>query len=156
MGGSVRDAGPGLTWLSRHGHPARPRPRHRAAASRPPGAAPLGLSAQGHQGQRTRRGDPGRGLGEEPARPGAGSPGAGLVVPAGGARPQAGAAHPAGAADPGPYRRGSDERQIGEALGLAEKTVKNYVTAILAKLGLERRTRAALYVATRRDRDPQH
>ncbi|USQ76554.1 LuxR C-terminal-related transcriptional regulator [Ornithinimicrobium cryptoxanthini] len=78
------------------------------------------------------------------------------MVPAGGARPQAGAAHPAGAADPGPYRRGSDERQIGEALGLAEKTVKNYVTAILAKLGLERRTRAALYVATRRDRDPQH
>ncbi|HET8959207.1 response regulator transcription factor, partial [Nocardioides sp.] len=35
-------------------------------------------------------------------------------------------------------------RQIGERLFLAEKTVKNYVSSILAKLGLERRTQAAV------------
>ena len=38
--------------------------------------------------------------------------------------------------------------QIGQELGLAEKTVKNYVSSILAKLGLERRTQAAV-LATR-------
>ena len=30
---------------------------------------------------------------------------------------------------------------------LAEKTVKNYVSSLLAKLGMERRTQAAAYVA---------
>ena len=35
-------------------------------------------------------------------------------------------------------------RQIGEKMFLAEKTVKNYVSNILAKLGLERRTQAAV------------
>jgi len=35
-------------------------------------------------------------------------------------------------------------RQIGEQMFLAEKTVKNYVSNILAKLGLERRTQAAV------------
>jgi DNA-binding NarL/FixJ family response regulator len=35
-------------------------------------------------------------------------------------------------------------RQIGEQLFLAEKTVKNYVSSLLAKLGLERRTQAAI------------
>jgi DNA-binding NarL/FixJ family response regulator len=35
-------------------------------------------------------------------------------------------------------------RQIGERMFLAEKTVKNYVSSILAKLGLERRTQAAV------------
>ena len=34
-------------------------------------------------------------------------------------------------------------RQIGERMFLAEKTVKNYVSNILAKLGVERRTQAA-------------
>jgi two-component system, NarL family, response regulator DevR len=39
---------------------------------------------------------------------------------------------------------GLTNRQIGERLYLAEKTVKNYVSSILAKLGLERRTQAAV------------
>ena len=43
--------------------------------------------------------------------------------------------------------QGMTNRQIGEALSLAEKTVKNYVTSVLAKLGMERRTQAAVYVA---------
>jgi two-component system, NarL family, response regulator DevR len=40
---------------------------------------------------------------------------------------------------------GMTNREIGEALKLAEKTVKNYVTGILAKLGMHRRTQAAVF-----------
>lgn len=43
---------------------------------------------------------------------------------------------------------GLTNRQIGERLGLAEKTVKNYVSGLLAKLGMQRRTQAAVYGAT--------
>ena len=39
---------------------------------------------------------------------------------------------------------GMTNRQIGVELHLAEKTVKNYVSSILSKLGLERRTQAAV------------
>lgn len=39
---------------------------------------------------------------------------------------------------------GMTNRQIGEQMFLAEKTVKNYVSSILAKLGVERRTQAAV------------
>lgn len=46
---------------------------------------------------------------------------------------------------------GLTNRQIGGQLFLAEKTVKNYITAILAKLGMERRTQAAVFAATRAD-----
>jgi DNA-binding NarL/FixJ family response regulator len=42
---------------------------------------------------------------------------------------------------------GMTNRQIGTELHLAEKTVKNYVSSLLAKLGMERRTQAAAYVA---------
>lgn len=42
---------------------------------------------------------------------------------------------------------GKTNRQIAEAMFLAEKTVKNYVSSILAKLGLERRTQAAVLAA---------
>lgn len=42
---------------------------------------------------------------------------------------------------------GMTNRQIGGELHLAEKTVKNYVSSLLAKLGMERRTQAAAYVA---------
>ena len=47
---------------------------------------------------------------------------------------------------------GLTNREIGERLGLAEKTVKNYVSGLLAKLGMERRTQAAVYGAERRQR----
>ncbi len=46
---------------------------------------------------------------------------------------------------------GLTNRQIGERLGLAEKTVKNYVSGLLRKLGLERRTQAAVYELERRE-----
>lgn len=42
---------------------------------------------------------------------------------------------------------GLTNKQIGERLELAEKTVKNYVSALLAKLSMERRTQAAVYGA---------
>ncbi len=37
---------------------------------------------------------------------------------------------------------GLTNRQIGESMSLAEKTVKNYVSSLLSKLGLQRRTQA--------------
>jgi two-component system, NarL family, response regulator DevR len=40
---------------------------------------------------------------------------------------------------------GMTNRQIAESMFLAEKTVKNYVSALLSKLGLERRTQAAVF-----------
>ncbi|MFE5332820.1 response regulator [Embleya sp. NPDC056575] len=42
--------------------------------------------------------------------------------------------------------QGQTNREIAESLGLAEKTVKNYVSAVLNKLGLERRVQAAVYM----------
>jgi len=40
---------------------------------------------------------------------------------------------------------GMTNRQMGEAMFLAEKTIKNYVSSMLAKLGLESRTQAAIF-----------
>jgi len=45
---------------------------------------------------------------------------------------------------------GKTNREIGEVLFLSEKTVKNYVSRILDKLGLSRRAQAAAYMAERR------
>ncbi len=42
---------------------------------------------------------------------------------------------------------GPTNRQTGERMFLAEKTVKNYVSALFTKLGLERRTQAATFAA---------
>ena len=42
---------------------------------------------------------------------------------------------------------GYTNRQIAESIHLAEKTVKNYVSNLLAKLGMARRTEAAAYAA---------
>jgi DNA-binding NarL/FixJ family response regulator len=39
---------------------------------------------------------------------------------------------------------GLTNREIGERMFLAEKTVKNYVSHLLAKLGMQRRTQAAI------------
>jgi two-component system, NarL family, response regulator DevR len=47
---------------------------------------------------------------------------------------------------------GLTNRQIGESMSLAEKTVKNYITAVLGKLGMERRTQAAVFAVTHQDR----
>jgi two-component system response regulator DevR len=46
---------------------------------------------------------------------------------------------------------GLTNRQIGQRMGLAEKTVKNYTSHLLAKLGLERRTQAAILATELRD-----
>lgn len=40
---------------------------------------------------------------------------------------------------------GMTNRQIAQVMRLAEKTVKNYITSVLSKMGLERRTQAAVY-----------
>jgi DNA-binding NarL/FixJ family response regulator len=45
---------------------------------------------------------------------------------------------------------GLTNRQIGQELYLAEKTVKNYVSSLLHKLGFARRTEAAVYATRRR------
>jgi DNA-binding NarL/FixJ family response regulator len=54
---------------------------------------------------------------------------------------------------------GLTNRQIAEEIHLAEKTVKNYVSNLLTKLGMERRTQAAVYAARlgeqRGDRAPE-
>jgi DNA-binding NarL/FixJ family response regulator len=48
---------------------------------------------------------------------------------------------------------GLTNRQIAERIFLAEKTVKNYVSNLLAKLGMERRTEAAVFAARLQDRN---
>lgn len=47
---------------------------------------------------------------------------------------------------------GLTNRQIGDRIHLAEKTVKNYVSNVLMKLGMTRRTEAAVYAARQSDR----
>ncbi|MCB1031163.1 MAG: response regulator transcription factor [Acidimicrobiales bacterium] len=47
---------------------------------------------------------------------------------------------------------GLTNRQIGDRLHLAEKTIKNYVSNVLMKLGMARRTEAAVYAARQADR----
>ena len=48
---------------------------------------------------------------------------------------------------------GLTNRQIGQRLYLAEKTVKNYVSSLLAKLGMERRTQAAVFASKLHEHD---
>jgi two-component system response regulator DevR len=47
---------------------------------------------------------------------------------------------------------GLTNRQIATRMFLAEKTVKNYVTSVLTKMGMARRTEAAVYAARHLDR----
>lgn len=50
---------------------------------------------------------------------------------------------------------GLTNKQIGDRMFLAEKTVKNYVSRLLAKLGMERRTQAAVFATElKRSRPP--
>lgn len=42
---------------------------------------------------------------------------------------------------------GMTNRQIAGAMVLAEKTLKNYVSSLLSKLGMERRTQAAVFAS---------
>jgi two-component system, NarL family, response regulator DevR len=51
---------------------------------------------------------------------------------------------------------GLTNRQIGERMFLAEKTVKNYVSTMLQKLGLERRTQAAVLASRLLSARPHH
>ncbi|HEX6359451.1 response regulator transcription factor [Actinophytocola sp.] len=51
---------------------------------------------------------------------------------------------------------GLTNRQIAARLFLAEKTVKNYVSHLLAKLGMQRRTQAAVLAAELKSRKPDH
>jgi two-component system response regulator DevR len=51
---------------------------------------------------------------------------------------------------------GLTNRQIGRRLFLAEKTVKNHISRLLAKLGVERRVQAAVIATQAQDRPRQH
>ncbi|MFD4875290.1 response regulator [Streptomyces sp. NPDC058420] len=51
---------------------------------------------------------------------------------------------------------GLTNRAIGERLHLAEKTIKNYVSSLLSKLGMERRSQAAAFVARRQAEQRRH
>ena len=50
---------------------------------------------------------------------------------------------------------GRTNRQIAETMFLAEKTIKNYVSNLLAKLGMESRTQAATFAARLNERSVQ-
>jgi DNA-binding NarL/FixJ family response regulator len=50
---------------------------------------------------------------------------------------------------------GKTNRQIAQTMYLAEKTVKNYVSALLRKLGMERRTEAAVFAIERNRKSPR-
>lgn len=45
---------------------------------------------------------------------------------------------------------GLSNREIGDKLGVAEKTVKNHITSLLSKMGMKRRTQVAAWVAGQR------
>jgi DNA-binding NarL/FixJ family response regulator len=51
---------------------------------------------------------------------------------------------------------GLSNREIADVMFLAEKTVKNYVSNLLAKLGFQRRTEAALFAQRQYDRTHPH
>jgi len=46
--------------------------------------------------------------------------------------------------------QGLSNREIADALGIAEKTVKNHVTSVLAKMGLQRRTQVVAWATAKK------
>lgn len=50
---------------------------------------------------------------------------------------------------------GMTNREIGQRLGVTEKTIKNSVTGLLACLGVQRRSQAAVFFAIRRAAEQQ-
>lgn len=56
----------------------------------------------------------------------------------------------------GHIAEGLTNRQIGEVMSLAEKTVKNYITSVLLKMGMESRTQAAVYAVQHPPGAPAH
>jgi DNA-binding NarL/FixJ family response regulator len=52
--------------------------------------------------------------------------------------------------------QGKTNREIAEEMYLAEKTVKNYVSNLLAKMGMARRSEAAAYAARAAERQRHH
>jgi DNA-binding NarL/FixJ family response regulator len=52
--------------------------------------------------------------------------------------------------------QGKTNREIAEEMYLAEKTVKNYVSNLLAKMGMARRSEAAAYAARAAERQHHH
>ncbi len=51
--------------------------------------------------------------------------------------------------------KGKTNKEIAEEIFLSDKTVKNYVSSILSKLNLRRRSEAAAFMAERRSKEPQ-
>ena len=49
---------------------------------------------------------------------------------------------------------GKTNKEIAEEIFLSDKTVKNYVSSILSKLNLRRRSEAAAFMAERRSKEP--
>ena len=45
---------------------------------------------------------------------------------------------------------GLANREIAQRVGVAEKTVKNHITSLLSKMGMQRRTQVAAWVAGQR------
>ena len=122
------------------GRGGRHRRDHRRRQRLPAQAGPRARPRRGARGGRPRR---------VAARPGGHRQGPRADAPdrdLGRAR-RARRADPAGAQDPGPRRRGETNKEIAAEVFLSDKTVKNYVSSILAKLNLERRAQAAAYVA---------
>jgi len=48
---------------------------------------------------------------------------------------------------------GLSNREFADRLGVAEKTVKNHITSVLAKMGFQRRTQVAAWVASHKHRE---
>ena len=106
-----------------------------------------GLPPEADQGNRSRRHDPQGRLGSVAARPQRDRPGVGAAAQGSRGRRAAPWLTEQERKILDLIAEGLTNRQIGERMFLAEKTVKNYVSNLLSKLGMERRTEAAVFAA---------